>query len=95
MFLSYISTVTSIVVAGGVVFELPILAFFLSKIGLLTPAFLRRYRRHAYVLLLLISAIITPPDVFSQIMVCIPLVILYEVSIFISWRVNRNAEKMK
>jgi sec-independent protein translocase protein TatC len=93
--LSYISTVTSIVVAGGVVFELPILAFFLSKIGLLTPAFLRRYRRHAYVLLLLISAIITPPDVFSQIMVCIPLVILYEVSIFISWRVNRNAEKMK
>ncbi len=93
--LSYISTVTSIVIAGGVIFELPIIAFFLSKVGLLTPRFMRKYRRHAVVVLLIISAIITPPDVFSQIMVCIPLIILYEVSIVISGRVEKaNLRKL-
>lgn len=93
--LSYISTVTSIVIAGGVVFELPIIAFFLSKVGLLTPRFMRKYRKHSYVVLLILSAIITPPDVFSQIMVCIPLVILYEVSILISKRVEKaNLRKL-
>jgi len=93
--LSYISTVTSIVIAGGVIFELPIIAFFLSKVGLLTPRFMRKYRRHAVVVLLVISAIITPPDVFSQTMVCIPLIILYEVSIVISGRVEKaNLRKL-
>lgn len=93
--LSYISTVTSIVIAGGVIFELPIIAFFLSKVGLLTPKFMRKYRKHSYVVLLVLSAIITPPDIFSQIMVCIPLVLLYEVSIVISSRVNKaNQRKM-
>ena len=87
--LSYISTVTSIVIAGGVIFELPVIAFFLSKVGILTPSFMKKYRRHSYVVLLVISAIITPPDVFSQIMVCIPLVILYEISIIISARVQK------
>jgi sec-independent protein translocase protein TatC len=94
--LSYISTVTSIVIAGGVVFELPIIAFFLSKVGLLTPRFMKKYRRHSYLVLLIISAIITPPDVFSQIMVCIPLVVLYEVSIVISRRVEKaNLKKLE
>lgn len=94
--LSYISTVTSIVIAGGVVFELPVIAFFLSKVGILTPGFMKKYRKHAYVVLLIISAIITPPDVFSQIMVCIPLVILYEVSIIISKRVQKaNLRKLE
>lgn len=93
--LSYISTVTSIVIAGGVIFELPIIAFFLSKVGLLTPKFMRKYRRHSFLVLLIISAIITPPDVFSQIMVCIPLVLLYEVSIVISGRVEKaNLRKL-
>ena len=93
--LSYISTVTSIVIAGGVIFELPVIAFFLSKVGILTPGFMKKYRRHAYVVLLIVSAIITPPDVFSQIMVCIPLVILYEISIVISRRVQKaNARKI-
>ena len=87
--LSYISTVTSIVISGGVVFELPVIAYFLSKVGILTPGFMKKYRRHSYVVLLIISAIITPPDVFSQIMVCIPLVILYEISIIISRRVQK------
>lgn len=90
--LSYISTVTSICLASGVVFELPIFVFFLSKVGLISPPFLKKYRKHAYVLLLLLSAIITPPDIFSQILVCIPLVILYEVGIVISKRVVKQAE---
>lgn len=87
--LSYISSVTSIVIAGGVSFELPVVVYFLSKVGILNPKFLRRYRRHSYVVLLIIAAIITPPDVLSQTIVTIPLVILYEVSIFISARVER------
>ena len=87
--LSYISTVTSIIISGGVAFELPIVIYFLSKIGLLTPKFLRKYRRHAYVLLLILAAIITPPDIVSQMIVSIPLILLYEISIFISARVDR------
>ena len=70
---SYIATVTSIVMASGVAFLLPIFSYFLSKVGILTPKFMKTYRKHAYVLMLLLSAIITPPDVFSQIMVFIPL----------------------
>lgn len=92
--LSYISTVTSIVISGGVAFELPVVAFFLSKIGVLTPKFLRKYRRHSYVVLLIVAAIITPPDVLSQMLVAIPLVILYEASIFISASVEK-ANKRK
>jgi len=91
--LSYISTVTSICLAGGVVFELPILVFFLSKVGLISPSFLKQYRKHAYVVLLLLSAIITPPDIFSQVLVCVPLVILYEIGIIISKRVIKKIEK--
>jgi len=92
--LSYISSVTSIVIAGGVSFELPVVVYFLSKVGLLTPRFLKKYRRHSYVVLLIIAAIITPPDVLSQTIVSIPLILLYEVSIFISASVDR-AHKRK
>ena len=93
--LSYISTVTSIVIAGGIAFELPVVAYFLSKIGVLTPKFLRKYRRHSYVVLLIVAAIITPPDVLSQMLVAIPLVFLYEASIFISAHVERaNLRKL-
>ncbi len=90
---SYIGTVTSISLAGGVVFLLPIFSYFLSKVGILTPGFMKTYRRHAYVVMLLVSAIITPPDIFSQIMVCIPLVMLYEVGILISKKVVKKREK--
>ncbi len=90
---SYIGTVTSISMASGVVFLLPIFSYFLSKVGILTPAFMKQYRRHAYVVMLLLSAIITPPDIFSQIMVCIPLVFLYEIGIMISRRVVKKREK--
>jgi sec-independent protein translocase protein TatC len=90
---SYISSVVSIVLASGVVFLLPIFSFFLSKVGILTPKFMKTYRRHSYVVLAILAAIITPPDVFSQMMVLIPLVILYEVSIIISRRVVKKREK--
>jgi len=81
---SYITTLLSVTLASGVIFELPIVVFFLSKIGILTPTFMRKYRRHAIVIILIIAAIITPPDVFSQTLVAIPLYALYEVSIFLS-----------
>lgn len=90
--LSYIGTVTTVTLATGVVFELPVFVYFLSRVGILTPAFMKKYRRHAYIILLTLSAIITPPDIFSQILVCIPLVVLYEVGIVISKRVQKNAE---
>jgi sec-independent protein translocase protein TatC len=90
---SYISTLTSICLATGVVFELPIITFFLTKIGLVTPSFMRKYRRHAIVVIFIVAAIITPPDVFSQTLVAIPLLLLYEVSIFISATVMRQKER--
>lgn len=90
---SYISTVSSISLASGVVFLLPIFVFFLSKVGLLTPEFMKRYRKHSYVVMLLLSAIITPPDVFSQIMVAFPLVFLYEIGIIISGRIEKKRAK--
>ncbi len=90
---SYIGTVTTISLASGIVFLLPIFSYFLSKVGILTPKFMKTYRRHAYVLMLLLSAIITPPDVFSQVMVCIPLVFLYEIGIIISKNVVKKREK--
>jgi sec-independent protein translocase protein TatC len=92
---SYINTLTSICLATGLVFELPILAFFLTKIGVITPTFMRKYRKHAIVLIFIIAAIITPPDVFSQTLVAIPLLLLYEVSIFISARVMKQKEKYR
>ncbi len=90
---SYIGTITSICLATGVVFELPIIAFFLTKIGIVTPAFMRKYRKHAIVVIFILAAIITPPDVFSQTLVAIPLLLLYEISILISARVMRQKEK--
>jgi sec-independent protein translocase protein TatC len=81
------------VIAGGVSFELPVVVYFLSKVGLLTPKFLRKYRKHSYVILLIIAAIITPPDVISQIIVTIPLVILYEIGIVISANVDKANQR--
>lgn len=89
-FQSYFSILTSITLATGVIFELPIIIFFLTKIGMVTPQFLRKYRKHSLVLFVVLSAIITPPDVFSQILVTIPLFFLYEFSIKISKRVVKK-----
>ncbi len=81
----YFSIITSIMLAAGVVFELPMVSFFLSKLGILTPKFMRKFRRHALVVILILSAILTPgTDPVSQIVLAVPLVLLYEISIFVS-----------
>jgi sec-independent protein translocase protein TatC len=89
---SYISTVSSVTLASGIIFELPILVYFLTKVGLLTPQFLRKYRKHSVIVILALSAIITPPDIFSQILVCFPLLLLYEIGIGISKRIVAKEE---
>jgi sec-independent protein translocase protein TatC len=86
-----ITMVTQVVIAGGVVFEMPILVFYLSKMGIITPEAMIRYRRIAAVILLVLSAVITPPDVISQVLIFFPLMGLYQLSIAISRRVYRKA----
>ena len=90
----YLDSLIDITLGAGVAFELPMASWILSKMGLVTPSFLRTYRKYAYVVLLVLAAIITPsPDWGSQMIVVIPLVFLYELSIIISARVNKNQEK--
>lgn len=90
---SYISTVRAAVIACGIMFELPIIIYFLTKVGLVTPEFLRKYRKMALVLVLIVSAVITPPDVASQIIVAVPVLILYQLSIYISAIVVKRESK--
>ena len=90
VFSSVIYLVSTICFAMGILFELPVLTYLLSKLGFLTPEFMRKYRRHAIVLILVVAAVITPPDVISQILVAIPVFFLYEVSIIVSKRANKN-----
>ena len=94
---NYFSFLSNTVIWCGLTFELPILVYFLAKIGLITQSFLIEYRKHLYIAILLIAAAITPsPDVLSQIMVAIPLFILYEASILVAHRVAVHAqEKME
>lgn len=81
----YISFVLSLVVGAGLVFELPMISFFLTKIGLLSPAFMRKYRRHAIVVILIIAAVVTPtPDMVTQSLLAAPMIVLYEVAILVS-----------
>ncbi len=91
---SYIGMIKTSSIASGLFFELPIIIYFLTKIGLVTPKFLKEYRRYAIVILLVIAAIVTPPDVVSQIIVCIPLLILYEASIIISTIVYKKQQQI-
>jgi len=87
---SYISTVVSLTFAVGVVFELPIFVFFLTKVGIITPDLMKKSRKIMIVVVLIVSAIITPADIFSQVLVAIPLLGLYEISILVSKRVYRK-----
>lgn len=80
---SYISILVTLTLGCGLVFELPLLMYFLGKIGIVNAAFLKKYRKHAIVICLIVAAIITPPDVFSQILVTGPLILLYEISIYV------------
>jgi sec-independent protein translocase protein TatC len=89
----YISLLSTMTLACGITFQLPMIAYVLSMVGFLTPAFMREYRRHALVVILIIAAIITPsPDMISQLLVTLPLLGLYEISIGVSARVNKKRE---
>ena len=90
---SYVTYMTMFTIPTGLIFEMPVVFYFLTKIGIVGPKFLRTYRRHAIIIILIIAAIITPPDVVSQTIVAIPLCLLYEVSILVSARVKRNRER--
>ena len=87
---SYIGLVRTASIASGLIFELPIIIYFLTKVGIVTPEILKKYRKYALVIILIISAIITPPDIASQVIVAIPILVLYQVSIYISAIVVRN-----
>ncbi|MBK9479915.1 MAG: twin-arginine translocase subunit TatC [Bacteroidetes bacterium] len=91
---SFISTITTITLASGLVFELPIVVYFLTKIGLMSPQFMRKFRKHAVIVILIVAAVITPsPDVTSQLLVAFPLYLLYEISIFVSMYVLKKGTK--
>lgn len=87
---SYVSLITMMTLATGLLFELPVMVYFFSSIGLLTPEWMRKYRRHAIVVVLIFAAIITPPDVLSQVLVAIPVMGLYQISIAVSARVQKR-----
>jgi sec-independent protein translocase protein TatC len=80
-------------IASGLVFELPIIIYFLAKVGLVTADFLRKYRKFAIVIILIVAAIVTPPDIPSQVIVSIPILILYEASILIAAVVAKKQDK--
>jgi sec-independent protein translocase protein TatC len=87
---SYVSTVVSLVFGSGALFQLPVVIYFLTRIGLVTPQFLRSYRKHSIIIILVVAAVVTPPDPFSQTIIAIPLYLLFEFSIFISSRVYKR-----
>jgi sec-independent protein translocase protein TatC len=91
---SYISTITVITFASGLLFELPIVVYFVSSLGIISPAFMKRYRKHAVVVILILAAVITPsPDITSQLLVALPVYVLYELSIFVSAYVVNKKER--
>jgi len=92
---SYTGLLKASCLSSGFIFELPIVIYFLTKLGLVTPEFLKTYRKYALVLVLILAAIITPPDIISQVIVAIPMIILYEVSIKISRYIIKKEEKEK
>ncbi|MGV6861537.1 MAG: twin-arginine translocase subunit TatC [Putridiphycobacter sp.] len=86
----FISTIVSTIILTGILFLLPVIILIFSKIGLISAAFLKKYRKHAFVVVLILAAIITPPDVFTQIVVTIPIMILYELGIQIAKRIEKK-----
>lgn len=90
---SYISTFVSLTLVMGVVFQLPVIAFFLSKMGVITSAMLAQYRKHSFVVIMLVAAIITPPDIVTLFLVTIPLYLLYELSVRIVKAVESSRRK--
>ncbi len=90
----YIDTLTNLILGCGIAFELPVLAYVLAKIGLINGSFLRNYRKYAFVIILIVAAVITPsPDWTSQLLVAIPLLFLYEISVLLAARVDKRRKK--
>jgi len=87
---SYVSTLTMLVLASAVMFQLPVVIYFLTQAGLVSSTMLKAYRRHAIVVILVLSAVITPPDVISQVLIAMPILVLYETGIFIAKRLERK-----
>jgi sec-independent protein translocase protein TatC len=92
---SYVQTIIALVFGSGVLFQLPVVIFFLTRIGLVTPKFLRTYRKYAIIIILVLAAIITPPDPLSQIIIAVPLYLLYEISILISGIELRRKQRVE
>ncbi len=89
----YVSIIVSVILAAGCVFELPMISFFLTKLGILTPSFMKKYRRHAIIIIMVLAAFLTPgTDPVSQVVLAVPLVALYEISILISKLSQKNVE---
>jgi sec-independent protein translocase protein TatC len=86
---SYMSTIISTVFYTGLLFLLPVVAYLLAKIGIISPEFLKKYRKHSIVVVLILAAVITPPDLISQVIVSIPILLLYEISIFVTSRIKK------
>lgn len=89
----YFSSLTMWVLSCGVIFQLPVMSYFLSKFGLLTPEFLRKYRRHAIIFCFILSAFLTPPDPVSQILIAVPLILLFQLSVWVSKIAVRKRKK--
>lgn len=89
---SFVGYMTMFTLPTGMVFELPVVVYFLAKVGLITADFMRTYRRHAFIVILILAALITPPDVVTQFLIGFPLYILYEISIIIAGRVEKKNE---
>lgn len=91
---SYIGTLITLCMGCAIMFQMPVVAFVLSKVGVLTPSFMRSYRKHAFIVILITSGLITPsPDIYSQLLVSLPLALLYEVSIWVSGSIERARQK--
>ena len=88
----YISLISTMTLVAGIIFEMPILVYFLTRMTLITPQFMRKYRKHAVIIILIAAAVITPsPDVTSQMVVAIPMYFLYELSVFVSaWVIKKH-----
>ena len=93
-FSSYLEYMVMLTVPVGLVFELPVLAYVLARLGLLTAEFMRSYRKHAILVIIVLASIITPPDVASQVLICLPLILLYELSIRIVKRVEKKEQAL-
>ena len=93
--ISYVSTVTTLVLACALLFQLPIVVYFATKAGLVSSVLLKNYRKHSIIVILMLAAVLTPPDPFSQVLIAIPLGLLYQLSILIAVRLEKKERKQE